>query len=133
MWNNKNFPTKDILNNISPNNPIYLTRIDGHSAWVNNQAIKKLDMDYKSLKNISGGKIINDCILIDNTMNPFKSILPEDSEDDSADEKLSEYTARSKVFKSFWINFITSFKLWLSENTGFGKFITTITNVNRQK
>ena len=82
LWNNKNFPTKDILNTISPNNPIYLTRIDGHSAWVNNKAIKKLDMDYKSLKNIPGGKIINECILIDNTMNPFKSILPVDSQSD---------------------------------------------------
>jgi len=82
LWNNKNFPTKDILNNISPNNPIYLTRIDGHSAWVNNRAIKKLDMDYEILKNIPGGKIINDCILIDNTMNPFKSLLPVDSPSD---------------------------------------------------
>ena len=80
LWNNKNFPTKDILNNISPNNPIYLTRIDGHSAWVNDQAIKKLNLDYESLKNIPGGKIINDCILIDNTMHPFQSIIPEDSE-----------------------------------------------------
>ena len=39
-------------------------------------------MDYKSLKNIPGGKIINECILIDNTMNPFKSILPVDSQSD---------------------------------------------------
>ena len=83
LWQDSNFPTKDILNNISPFNPIYLTRIDGHSAWVNDEAIKLLDIDYQNLKNISGGKIINDCILIDNTMNPFKSILPGDSKEDT--------------------------------------------------
>ena len=76
LWNNKNFPEKHILNDCSPDHPIYLTRIDGHSAWVNECAIKLLNISCESLREISGGEVINDCILIDNTMNPFKSILP---------------------------------------------------------
>ena len=79
LWSDKNFPTKDLLNNISPNNPIYLIRIDGHSAWVNDKAIKLLETDFDSIKRIEGGKILNDCILIDNAMNPFRLILPKDN------------------------------------------------------
>ena len=79
LWVNKNFPISSILDDKFPDNPIYLTRIDGHSAWVNNVAISKTQLNKKELNNISGGTIINDCIMIDNAMSPFLSILPKDS------------------------------------------------------
>ena len=76
LWQDKLFPPASFLNKISPNNPIYLTRIDGHSIWVNDAAIKKTNLTIEQLNAISGGKVINDCIMIDNSMGPFKKHLP---------------------------------------------------------
>lgn len=39
-WTTKKFPTKEILDKAFPNNPVYLTRIDGHAAWVNSKALQ---------------------------------------------------------------------------------------------
>lgn len=39
-WATKKFPTKEILDKAFPNNPVYLTRIDGHAAWVNSKALQ---------------------------------------------------------------------------------------------
>ncbi len=79
LWDGKQYPNEKILNSIAPNNPIYLTRIDGHSAWVNDAAIHLTHHSKEQINNISGGSLINDCILIDNAMNLFKNILPKDS------------------------------------------------------
>lgn len=79
LWQDRKYPHKNILNDISPNNPIYLTRIDGHSAWVNNVAIEKTGLSISKIDKVDGGSVINDCIMIDNAMNSFKSHLPTDT------------------------------------------------------
>ena len=67
LWESKEFPDSKILNEIAPNHPIIFTRIDGHATWVNQ---KCLDLaGYNNQDGVpSGGKIINNCILIDNAM-----------------------------------------------------------------
>ncbi len=80
QWNNQNFPDQNILNKISPNHPVILTRIDGHSAWVNDLAIKLGCLNVDNCP--EGGEIINKCILIDNAMNPISKIIPKDSSED---------------------------------------------------
>ena len=40
LWDNTEFPTKEILNTAAPNHPVFLTRIDGHSAWINDATIQ---------------------------------------------------------------------------------------------
>ena len=67
LWSDPVFPTKEVLNSAAPNNPIFLTRIDGHSAWINDATIQKTNL--KLNVEIPGGTIINDCILIDNAIN----------------------------------------------------------------
>jgi len=74
LWSDNDFPNEELLNEISPNNPIFLTRIDGHSAWVNKAAIKKGNFDINT--EIPGGKVINGCILIDNAMNQIRDCIP---------------------------------------------------------
>ena len=67
LWESKKFPQADILNSIAPNNPIIFTRIDGHAAWVNQKCLDQVG--YSSEMSVpDGGKIINNCILIDNAM-----------------------------------------------------------------
>ena len=79
LWHNKQYPTNNLLNDIAPNNPIYLTRIDGHSAWVNQAAIFQTGTTIDNINNVDGGQVINDCIMIDNAMNFFKNCLPKDT------------------------------------------------------
>jgi len=74
LWPNKSFPNKKILNSAAPNNPVFLTRIDGHSAWINDFTIKKTNLNID--ENVDGGKIINQCILIDNAMNLVRNHIP---------------------------------------------------------
>ena len=76
LWDMKSFPFNDFLNDLAINNPVYLTRIDGHAAWVNDYAIKKTGLSIKELNDINGGKVINGCIIVDNSMGPFKGHLP---------------------------------------------------------
>ena len=80
LWESKDFPTANILNQIAPNNPIILTRIDGHATWVNQKCLD--ESDYRSEQGVpNGGKIINDCILIDNAMSITSSLNQENTFD----------------------------------------------------
>ena len=76
-WQNDAFPEKEILNDLNVKNPIFLTRIDGHSSWVNDVAMEMSGLHVKA-DPPDGGKIINDCILIDNAMNPVKNLIPKE-------------------------------------------------------
>jgi len=79
LWGSKNFPPNNLLNSHFKHHPIYLTRIDGHSAWVNERAILKTGLALEKIKELEGGKIINNCIMIDNAMSPFQTIIPKDN------------------------------------------------------
>jgi hypothetical protein len=74
FWEKKTFPTRYELDVIAPNNPVMLTRIDGHSAWYNSMALRKYNIT-KDTKDPEGGRIIRDAqgeptgILIDAAMN----------------------------------------------------------------
>jgi len=74
-WHQPHFPNAETLNSLPISQPIMLTRIDGHSAWVNQKAMELSGLDV-AFSPPDGGDIINDCILIDNAMNPVKFILP---------------------------------------------------------
>ncbi|MFC1527285.1 amidohydrolase [Candidatus Neomarinimicrobiota bacterium] len=55
-WEIKEFPQHQALSNITPNNPVILSRIDGHALLVNQKAMKIADID-KNTPNPAGGKI----------------------------------------------------------------------------
>lgn len=82
LWNNKEFPTKDVLDEIFPNAPIYLSRVDGHAAWVNSSALE-IACITKNTPNPKGGAILKNIkgepngILIDNAMLLVKKYIPE--------------------------------------------------------
>ena len=78
-WGNSNFPESKILNELPITQPVMLTRIDGHSSWVNQIALDKANIDLASAS-LEGGEIINNCILIDNAMNPVQDVIPKPDE-----------------------------------------------------
>ena len=78
-WHEPLFPTADILNTLPISQPIMLNRIDGHSSWVNQKAMQLSGLSV-SPNPPEGGEIINDCILIDNAMNPVQVVIPKPDE-----------------------------------------------------
>jgi predicted amidohydrolase YtcJ len=78
-WDNKEFPDKSQLDKLFPNRPVILTRIDGHAAVANQQALKAAGI--KSSYNLTGGEIVAKNgkptgLLIDNAVDLVSSKIP---------------------------------------------------------
>ncbi|HXF48518.1 MAG TPA: amidohydrolase [Verrucomicrobiae bacterium] len=59
LFNNGAWPTKEMLDDVAPNTPVYLRRVDGHSSWVNSAALKLANIT-KETPNPAGGEIARD-------------------------------------------------------------------------
>ena len=55
-WGDTRFPTHEALSNVSPNNPVVLTRVDGHAILVNAVAMKAAGVT-AATKDPAGGRI----------------------------------------------------------------------------
>lgn len=82
LWENKEFPYSKILDEITEDYPIALTRIDGHALWANKQA-RQISGYEDNPDIVPGGEVINDCIFIDNAMSAIKKFIPKPSELDT--------------------------------------------------
>ncbi|MCU1275813.1 MAG: hypothetical protein JWO48_3244 [Bryobacterales bacterium] len=58
-WPRKQFPTEAAISAGAPDNPVYLTRVDGHAGWVNRKAMEIAGLT-ASTADPAGGKIIRD-------------------------------------------------------------------------
>ncbi|HXH05313.1 MAG TPA: amidohydrolase [Vicinamibacterales bacterium] len=58
-WPEKRFPTKAPLDRAAPQNPVYLTRIDGHAGLANSLALRLAGVT-RETQNPEGGEIIRD-------------------------------------------------------------------------
>ena len=59
FWKPPQFPTRQDLDAIAPNNPVFLTRADGHASIANTAALKIGKID-KNTPNPFGGEILKD-------------------------------------------------------------------------
>src|SRR5947207_1470013 len=59
FWKPPQFPTRADLDKIAPDNPVFLTRADGHAAIANSAALRIAAID-KETKNPFGGEILRD-------------------------------------------------------------------------
>ena len=83
-WTVKEFPDKHILDSLFPNNPVMLTRIDGHAALVNQAALNQAEIttETKVEGGIIGIKIKNNKetvltgMLVDNAIDLVKKVIP---------------------------------------------------------
>jgi predicted amidohydrolase YtcJ len=94
-WQIKKFPTKELLDSLFPDTPVYLARIDGHAAWVNSKAIAlaKIGKDTR----VVGGEIILDQhgptgILVDNAMALVEKLIPPATRDEKIQALLKAQT-----------------------------------------
>jgi len=86
-WDNKAFPTNEKLTALFPNRPVFLNRIDGHAAVVNQKALDKAGI--KSEQELIGGDMLVSNgkltgVLIDNAVGLVEKMIP------SPDAKLAK-------------------------------------------
>lgn len=88
QWGEDTFPDHRVLSQAAPNNPTLLTRVDGHSCWVNKRALELAGID-ATTSDPPGGKIVRDAhgyptgILIDRAMAMLESCMPEPGEEET--------------------------------------------------
>ncbi len=78
-WPNKTFPDKSALDKLFPNQPVLLTRIDGHAAIANQKALDAAGI--KASYELTGGDIVESNgkptgLLIDNAVDLVSSKIP---------------------------------------------------------
>lgn len=91
-WKNTEFPTHELLSTVSPDNPVFLERVDGYAALVNRRAMHIAGID-KNTQTPFGGNIIKNNrgeptgVLINRAVNLVKNIIPGET-DSSFKEKV---------------------------------------------
>lgn len=78
-WTDKKFPDNNIINQLFPDIPVILIRIDGHAALVNEAALHKAKITVQTV--INGGKIFKagnklTGILLDKACDSIRNIIP---------------------------------------------------------
>jgi predicted amidohydrolase YtcJ len=78
-WEKKEFPNKDTLDQLFPNTPVFLMRIDGHAILCNQKALDLANITTSTL--VKGGEVevMNGKMtgmLIDNAVDIVKKVLP---------------------------------------------------------
>jgi predicted amidohydrolase YtcJ len=101
-WGNTQFPTHDALSRVSPNNPVVLTRIDGHAILANAAAMKAAGVT-AATKDPAGGKIERTAtgeptgVFIDNAMDLVNRSIPPMTKDDMRAATLNAITEANKL------------------------------------
>jgi len=84
LWPEKEFPDNQRLNELFPDIPVYLVRVDGHAAWCNKKALELAGIS--ATTKISGGEVLLKNsqpagVLIDNAMELVSKLIPEPSQE----------------------------------------------------
>jgi predicted amidohydrolase YtcJ len=80
-WTPNALPTAALIDAATPDNPVFIDRLDGHMALANSLAMKLAKVD-KSTKDVSGGEIVRDAsgnptgVFKDAAMNYFYEAIP---------------------------------------------------------
>jgi predicted amidohydrolase YtcJ len=100
LWADKTFPTNSRLNELFPDRPVLLQRVDGHAAVVNQRALDQVGLDPEM--SIEGGLMVKvdgrpTGLLVDNATAVFQSIF-EDA--DEATKRQALLDAQADCFAS---------------------------------
>lgn len=84
LWENTSFPTAQDLDQVVDDRPVFLSRIDGHAAWVNSVALQQGDVTRETQDPV-GGRVIRDeqgdptGILVDAAETYVARFIPQES------------------------------------------------------
>lgn len=99
-WTPSNLPTAALIDAASPDNPVFINRLDGHMALANSLAMKLAGIT-KDVKDVAGGEIVRDAagnptgIFKDSAMSYIDRVVPEASFEQKleAAQAASDYAA----------------------------------------
>ncbi|MBC7901193.1 MAG: amidohydrolase [Saprospiraceae bacterium] len=83
-WTPNALPTAAMIDAVTPNNPVFIDRLDGHMALANSLAMNLAKVD-KATKDVEGGEIVRDAsgnptgVLKDAAMNYIGRVIPDSS------------------------------------------------------
>lgn len=103
-WTPNNLPTKELIDAATPDNPVFIDRLDGHMALANSLALKLAGVD-KNTKDVEGGLIVRDTngnptgVLKDAAMSYVNKVIPEFS----FEQKLEAATAATNYAASLGV------------------------------
>lgn len=87
IWEDTSYPTKEELDEVSPNNPVVLKRMDGHMIWVNSLALQLAGIT-DDIENPQGGEYLRNkegrllgCCS-DTANEPILDIIPPTTDDE---------------------------------------------------
>jgi predicted amidohydrolase YtcJ len=89
LWNPVQLPTRQMIDAVTPDNPVFVSRLDGHMALANSVALKLGGITRASV-DPPGGTIVRDAngepsgVLKDSAMDPVWSAMPSASTDERA-------------------------------------------------
>ena len=81
-WTPNALPTRQLIDAITPEHPVFVSRLDGHMALANSLALKLAGID-RHTRDVPGGEIVRDVggdptgILKDDAMGAVYAVLPE--------------------------------------------------------
>lgn len=94
-WEVKELPTKEMIDDIAPNTPVFVERLDGHMGLANSYAMKLAGIT-KDTESPDGGLIVKDPktgeptgVLKDNAMNFIYNIIPSATPQENYDAALA--------------------------------------------
>ena len=86
-WPGAPLPRREWIDSVTPNNPVFLYRLDGHMALANSAALRLAKVD-RATGDIAGGVIVRDPktkeptgILKDEAMNPILAVIPDPTDE----------------------------------------------------
>jgi predicted amidohydrolase YtcJ len=87
-WGDTRFPTHEALSRAVPNNPVYVTRVDGHAGLANAAAMKAAGLS-ASTQDPTGGHIERDAsgapagVFVDNAQDLVERVIPPPSREEN--------------------------------------------------
>ena len=87
-WADTRFPTHDALSRALPNNPVYLTRVDGHAGLANAAAMRAAGVTAKT-PDPRGGRLERDAssaptgVFVDNAQGLIERVIPAPTREDT--------------------------------------------------
>ncbi|MEL7024381.1 MAG: amidohydrolase family protein [Pseudomonadota bacterium] len=85
LWEENRFPTREDIDAVVADRPVFLNRIDGHAAWANSKALELAGIN-SDTPNPMGGVIVRDDtgaatgVLVDSAMGIVNAVVPEPPE-----------------------------------------------------
>jgi predicted amidohydrolase YtcJ len=103
-WPGAPLPERSWIDSVTPKNPVFVERLDGHMALANSVALRLAKVD-RSTRDIPGGSIVRDKqgsptgILKDEAQNPVQAVIPDPSisQSDSALKRAMDWAASKGV------------------------------------